>query len=499
MDPEFDDEMPMPRRRWWRVGLFAFVLAFAAAGVGGLWLFQPEQLRDLANKIVQSGEDHGESTQAYLRGREYFLLDTTEGFEQADREYHRAQSNKGLPQAGLAEVYTTWAQYYFDEVADSELRAAQAEANEKAALTARAELRQLEFRKKLENARRFVGAALKHLPEAPEAHRAAADYYRLAGNLEKAAEHIERARRQALSQPEAMPETGYIKALVALARHGNLADAVTQLSQVVQKNEKLIRCHYRLARLQAAAGDRAAALASLDRVLALNGDHERASQLKASLAHEETVLLALSASPTSATAPVALDGGTGGAAPPTDEPQGDDNNAGAAPGDGQLDSGPAVPADGHEDSDDETAGQQSASGGTLSARIQEATRLRQSGAMGQACQAFARLSRVARRHPQVLVGQGYCAIESGHYRAAVSHFRRAIRLAPNSGPAREGMAEAQRLLEDSRGGGASSGEGPTSGGPTTIRITTDRTPDSPRSDSLAVDSEPPVRPGEDLD
>lgn len=520
------------------VGLVVVVLLV----FGGIWLLKPDLLQRLAGQIVTSSESGDTASQAYLRGREYFLLDTDEGFEQADRELHRGGENDGLTRAGLAEIYTVWAQYYLDEVADARLRAKTAGPTEAAALRARADVRQDDFAQKLGQARRFVDAALKNAPESAEAHRAAADYYRLAGEIDKARTHVAKALDAARSDPEALAETEYVAALVDLSTGAEPAEVVGRLRSIVDHNAKLIRCHYRLARLYAARGDREDALGSLGRVLELSPDHSRARELRSELRGTAPLIVAVASATIVAATGTADAGGPADAGPP---PSADAAPAAVAVA-STSDAGPppsaAVP--GVEEL------------GSPEAVIARASKLQSAGSR-QACTLFKQVDKLRPGHPEVQTGLGYCALDEGRTGAAVGYFRRALGSSGSYGPALIGMAEAsraqgskrqaldyyQRYLRTNPGGGqaamarrnaerieeelAEAGEpagvepggeepeagtpappppapapGPAAGGPespSVTRITEDRTPAAPRSDSLAVDSEPPLRPGEEVE
>jgi predicted Zn finger-like uncharacterized protein len=548
IDGMSEEDMSIPsRRRSRRIWMVAFVVILLAGGVAVVWYVQPEIVRELISEFVTSGEG-GESSEAYLQGREYFLLDTPDAFAQADREYHRAGAANGLAQAGLAEVYTTWAQQLLDDVADSRLRAAGADAAKAPLYTARAELQQESYSRKLEQARRFVESALKHAPDQPEALRAAADYYRLTGDLDKAQTHIARALDAARGSATALPETDYVKALVDLASNGDANAAIERLEAVVQANGKLVRCRYRLARLQAAAGEKAAARESVDLVLSLSKEHEGGMLLSQALS--KSLVVAVAAKLVAAEGPDAgpADAGT------SDAGQADAGTAVAtAPPDAPP--GPATPPQPGEQpagGDTAPAGEE---GGSFDQLLERAGELQSRGSR-EACTIYRRADRARSGHPEVLVGLGYCALDDGQATTALNLFQRA---GASYGPALIGMAEAsqragslrqaaryyrqyleqhptggqasmarrnaERLEQqigdsepqpEGRPGGGEGGEPPappptvitpdeapdrpgSPENPTTIRVTEDHTPQEPRSDSLATDSEPPLRPGEDLD
>ena len=365
-----DDEDEEPGGRSLRVTVPLVLIGLVVVGAAGVWLLRPDLFESWAGQLVSSEQEEGVS-QAYLRGREYFLLDTNEGFEQADREFHRGGENDGLTRAGLAEAYTAWSQYYLDEVADNRLRAKTAVPTEAAALKARADIWQDEFHQKLEQARRFVDGALKHAPNTAEAHRAAADYYRLAGELDKARSHADRALAMARDAPDALPETEYVSALVDLTAGGETPEAIGRLRAVVTRNVKLIRCHYRLARLLAARGERTDALDSLSHVIELNPDHERAQKLRSALRAAEPLVVAV-ASATISPAAGAEDADAGAEAGAAD------GGALLASTDGGAPDAPAASSTGDE-GPVAVAGTESAD-----ALIQRASKLQRSGSR-QAC------------------------------------------------------------------------------------------------------------------
>ena len=51
---------------------------------------------------------------------------------------------------------------------------------------------------------------------------------------------------------DALPETQYVAALLNLTLGRDTESGISELRRVLERNGKLIRCHYRLARLQAA-------------------------------------------------------------------------------------------------------------------------------------------------------------------------------------------------------------------------------------------------------
>lgn len=540
---ETDDALP-PRNRFVKIGLPLIVVAVVACVGVAVSMLYPDLFRNLAGQIVTIGGDQNDSPDdAYGFGREQFLLDTTEGFRQADREYHRASTN-GLVQAGLAEVYTTWSQYDLDDVADARLRAQSADPTKAVEFETRAKIQEDEFRRKLEQAHRFVEGALKRAPESVEAHRSAADYYRLAGDLEKAKQHITTALENASKAPDALPETEYVKALVDLALDGDVAAAVSRIEGVVARNDKLIRCHYRLARLNASAGDRTKATSNLDKVIALNSHHERAANLLEALRGTEPLAVAVASTSTQITPPTAV-----ADASPAGADAGPDVAVATPTADaGTPDAGPTPPvATGPVDE-------------PFDVMVRRATKLQNAGGSGEACALFRRADKIRAGNAEVLVGLGYCALDSGASSQAMSYFQRALHGNASYGPAlialastyrRQGNASQaltyyRRYLQSNPGGpdatmarqnverleaqlGQSGepasadaapqtdappppppGDEPSTPPPPTdssqgspdnpsvTRITNEAPPEV-HSDSLTTGSEPPLRPGEDLE
>jgi predicted Zn finger-like uncharacterized protein len=555
-----DDEPHQPRGKLLKVGVPILVIGFIAAGIAGLFLFRPDLFHQLASQVISESAPSS-SSETYLRGREYFLLDTTEGFRQADREYHRSKSGDGLSQAGLAEVYTTWSQYYLDEVADDRLMAENASETDALALRARADIRQDEFQQKLEQARRFVDAALEQAQGTVEAHRAAADYYRLTGDISKARQHISRALQLGRDNGDKLPETQYVEALVELTDDHDTTAAIRRLNNVIEGNSKLIRCHYRLARLQAASNDHESARQSLEAALALNKEHVLSREMLESLIRSEPPLVAVTS--TTIGRPVAAD-------------QADGGPAGDADVDGAPDTASAVAAvtpdaaasDGAATSEPTKTESGAAPAETFDAIVRRATTAQTNGS-SEACALFRQADRLRSGHPEVLVGLGYCATDQGNRSQAISLFRRALSSSGSYGPAMMALASAYRSQGDNRRAlefyrryvsahpsGSQAGiarrnisqleetlgeseapasapeptptpaptessdppagredppasqppstpqEGDSGAGspeaPTVIRVTEERPPEV-QSDSLATDSEPPLRPGENLD
>lgn len=534
------DEAPPARNRFVKIGIPLIAVGVVVCIGVAVSVLYPDLLKDLASQVVTVGGDQNDSPDdAYGFGREQFLLDTTEGFRQADREYHRGRTD-GLVQAGLAEVYTTWSQYDLDDVADARLRAQKADPTRAVELETRAKVQEEEFRRKLEQALRFIDAALKRAPESVEAHRSAADYYRLAGDLEKAKQHIATALEHATKAPDALPETEYVKALVDLSLDGNVAAAVARLEGAIARNDKLIRCHYRLARLYAASGEQAKAVSNLEKIVALNAHHERAPTLLEALRGTEPVLVAVAATSAQIAPAAAADAG----APAAD--------AGPAAAVVTPDAGPAIatpPAAATPPAEE-----------PFDVMVRRATKLQSSGGSGEACALFRRADKIRAGNAEVLVGLGYCALDAGSSSQAMSLFQRALRGNANYGPAlialastyrRQGnssqaLAYYRRYLQSNPSGpdasmarqnverleaqlGPSGDQGsadaapqtdtqppPPSGEPATTppppadspqgtpenpsvtRITNEAPPEV-HSDSLTTGSEPPLRPGEDLD
>jgi predicted Zn finger-like uncharacterized protein len=540
---EPDDALP-PRSRLFKIGIPVLAVVLVVGVGAGVYFLIPDLFRDLAGQVVTFGGDQADTvTNVYGAGREQFLLDTTEGFLQANREYHQGSSSgSGLVQAGLAEVYTTWSQYVLDDVADSRLRAEKGDSSKAAAFEARAKLQEDEFRLKLIQAQRFVEAALKLSPGSVEAHRSAADYYRLAGDLERAKQHVAEALTNGAENQAALPETEYVKALVDLAVDGDVDAAIGRLEGVVKRNDSLIRCHFRLARLYAAGGDRSKAVTSLEKIVALNGHHERAPELLKALRGSDPIFIAVTSL---ALRPEPVETADAGHDAATDA---EAAVAAAPPGDGgpttpQVPTGPSSPVE-----------------EPFETMVRRATKLQNSGSAGEACLLFRRADKVRAGNAEVLVGLGYCAMDSGSGSQAMAYFQRALRGNASYGPALIALASTyrrqgntsqaleyyRRYLQTNPGGPdatiarqnierleeqnaqpatqsdatpqtdasvtPSPGEVPpaqtpgqdasqpgTPENPSVTRITEDHSPSTPRSDSLTTGSEPPLRPGEDLE
>lgn len=559
-EPKEDEEAPRQSNKMLKVGVPLLLVGLVAVGIAGLYFFKPNLFHQLASQVITESAPSS-SSETYLRGREYFLLDTTEGFRQADREYHRSKANDGLSRAGLAEVYTTWSQYYLDEVADYRLKAEKANPAEASALAARADVKNEEFQQKLEQARRFVDAALKQAQGTVEAHRAAADYYRLIGDMSKARQHISRALQLGRDHDEALPETQYVEALVDLTDDHDTATAIQRLDAINSNNSKLIRCHYRLARLRAATGDLNGARTSLEAALALNKEHVLSREMLESLIRSEPPLVAVT-SATIETIGVSgdLDGGIASDASA-------DGAADAMIATAEPDAGPAP----EPDAEVPEATEVSAPGEgveSFDAIVSRATKAQSNGSP-EACSLFRRADRIRGGHPEVLVGLGYCAADQGNRSRSMDLYRRALSSSGSYGPALMALASGyrsqgnnQRALEyyrrylQAHPSGSQAGiarrnidrleelleepeptppapspeptaqpdsepetppseavpppaetppstedensQAGTPDAPSVIRVTQERQPEV-HSDSLATDSEPPLRPGEDIE
>jgi hypothetical protein len=246
------------------VGAVTYLAAFKRAAVRGLF----------SQSDARAGE-------AYRQGREYFLLDTDDGFRQAVAAFERSHAlneKNALALAGLAEVKATWAQYLREDA-----RALEGAAPTVTATSAANTLRR-EAQFHLDDAKRYANDALTSEPDAVEVNRAMATYLRVDG---APTVEVERYLDRALARRPGDPETAYERGALA-QRDGQLDVARARLAEANQLSSSttqqvLLRACHLLARVLIVAGDRAGAKKQLEELLATHAQHDRARALLASL------------------------------------------------------------------------------------------------------------------------------------------------------------------------------------------------------------------------
>src|SRR5215472_2159246 len=254
-DDEFNEMYPGARsRRGLAIGLAALIVG--AAGIG--LYAQRGKLPGLFGQRATPGAD------SLRMGREAFLLDTDEGFIQADHEFQLAQGASGSARAlgGLAEVYSTWTLYLREDARLLDERARAAQAGDAAALRARAEETRREAEQKLLQAKLNAAEAIAHTPDDPDVARAYS-LYLVASNAGK--DEVQRYVGKARGGD---PETLYVEGALLL-RDGRADEARRVLGDAVARSgdHPLLRAQYLLTSAQLALGQKDAAREILERML----------------------------------------------------------------------------------------------------------------------------------------------------------------------------------------------------------------------------------------
>jgi tetratricopeptide (TPR) repeat protein len=418
---EFEEDDPLPPRR--RMGRW-IALALVVLLVGGgfyLFMYQRELVEGLFGGL-SGGPDEGRHQAFFIKGQESFLLDTDLAFRQADREFQKSLAlveGDATTLATLGAMYAIWSQYLRDAEIDARLDAAAQAAAEGQPDLREAERLEREAKEKFEEARRWAEQARDTGADLPAVLVALADVARLKGDLKEADTLLGRV---AAAAPD--PGAEYVKALVGIDRGRPTEEILGLLSQVA-RGEDLLRVLYRKARTLAAAGRNDEARRAIDRILALNRDHERTKSLAARIDAGLTVALRIDPAADS-TREVAAHSPAGGARDgvleAAEKPEPEKPAVVPAPAGGE--GGGAV------------------GGGNVESMLTRALRMQENG---QAAQAIELFEAVLERQPgniDAMSGIGYCHLDRGNKGQAISWFRRALGGGTGSyGPAIIGLAE----------------------------------------------------------
>ncbi len=420
-DEQEMSSLPPPRRR---IGSWiALVLVVGLIG-GGIYLikFKPQVISGAFGGLLNL-TDSDRHKDFFVRGRESFLLDSEVNYRQADREFHQAlalNENHAPSLAGLAELYSVWAQYLRDAELDARADAAEATGQEAEAHLKEAERLHREFEEKLAEGLQKANQALVASPTVPAVHRAAADIKRLEGDLEEAKQQLKKAKGAA---PD--PETDYVAVLIALDSGSTAAPLLTQLDAVI-KAEPLIRAMYRRARVLASTGELYQARAALAAVTKLNSDHTSAKALLDRIESGKTVLLGPSATAEQA----ATEPGSSAAA-----------DAGV-PQTARRKSTATKPKPAVTSRKDEKWAAPAPTGGSPDSMLMRAVKLQRSGQTTQAISLYERVLIQSPSNIDALAGLAQCQLSRRSYGQAIAKFRRILNINPSYAPALFGLAQA---------------------------------------------------------
>lgn len=431
------------KSRWKIKGIITLflIITVLAGTIVYFILFQPEVLKKISSSIITK-EEALSYKPFYLRGREYFLLDTEEGYLEADREYHRALSIN--PEAkevygGLAELYTTWAQYIRDDRDD---KIYFAYFNKNIAEARGILLRDLEeidmsFMNKMEQAKRFLDKVLKSRFESRESIRSLISYYRLSKEMEKAKSLIEEKEGAMNRDPEFL----YEKALFLLDLKRNPEEVLPLLKNALSLNEKLIRVRYRLARVLLVLGKKEEAIANLERIVELNNNHKRSLILLDLITSQEKLFLAVYSMEDKrkelfeslfAGSNKLISGVDGGLHDVKENKE-------------IIEGSPQLLSQGY--SEREESVNLTSTGSTGEKKdyfwyIEKATKLQEEGKDTQARELFMKALEIRPSGAEAHTGLGYSDISRGAYASAITRFQTALKYKPDYGSAIIGLAEA---------------------------------------------------------
>jgi predicted Zn finger-like uncharacterized protein len=403
-----DDFQELPARKS-RAPLFVLFGGLAVIGLaGGTW----------AARARLFGGGDGRASEQYLQGRNLFLLDTDDAFQQASallEQAHGADQSNALVLAALGELDATWAGYLRDDAREVETKAGAA--GEMATRTLRKNAQHY-----LDEAKRYTGDALALAPDAMEVNRAMAEFLRVDGApLAEANRYLDRA----LAKRPADPECTFARGAL-LFREGRMDEARAALEQANDLNVKatqkpLYRALFALGRLDSQTAKKEEARRELTQLTSLDPQHERARTLLASL---DAAAAAPSPAPVVAVAPAAA---TGPVAPPP---------AAAGPSGA---TGPKKPA-----ADDV----EPAAGGDYHKLVAQADRLSENGRPDQARKLYERALVANPQGVEALTGLGYCDLDGERFLSALDHFKQALNVVPEYGEALIGLGEAYKVRGD---------------------------------------------------
>jgi predicted Zn finger-like uncharacterized protein len=372
-----------------------------------LFIFQKDKIIGLLVSKSSLSESKDKAFSYYLKGKEYFLLDTPKSFLEAKKKYEDAiKINKEftLAFAGLAEIYSTWSQYLLDEI--NVLSANVEELNQKNTLSQGSESltvlktqlkkMQQDLAEKLKQAQIFAEDALVLNPNSSEAHRAIADFFRITGNLKAAKKHFEKAKKIKPNDLELL----YVRAMIYLAEENKKQKGYLLLKKIIKQDPKLLRARYRLAFLEFTKGNKTQAITHLKKNLLINPEHKWSQNLIQRIKEKQKLA--------SVVTTVAAENQNTASFPP--QPK-----------------------------------QTRYKGYQFLVRQGEF--LQERGRTKEAINTFKKALELNPRGPEALTGLGYCYLDKKNYSAAISNFKEAIRTS-SYGPAYIGLAEVFQSIKE---------------------------------------------------
>jgi predicted Zn finger-like uncharacterized protein len=418
---ETAESLPPPNRklgRWVVIGLVALL------GVVGMLIFVV--LPDIGKSLVSSLDTMASAPKAdrfrkfFDRGQESFLLDSDAAFLQADREYQKVlalDENNSDALAALAQLYGVWAQYLRDAKLDamSDTAGEPEDASKK-----EVERLSREFDEKLNEAEGWANRALQANPNANAAFIARADIYRMKGDLDKATTYLKKVPAIQLG-----PDGEYVSVLLDIEKGKPVETLTSRLAELVS-GKPMIRGIYRRARLLASSGEREQAVAALDRLLALNSNHERARDLLSRIKNEKPIWILEKDVETKAEQVAEV---------PEKETDAAKEEETSKPSEAI-----AVSPKEHDEADDVKEGRRS-----VGAMIARAKRLQRRGKQREARALFESVIEDSPTNLEAHSGLGYYYLDTKSAGQAIASFRRCLTLNPNYGPALIGLAETYKF------------------------------------------------------
>lgn len=423
--PCFDD-FDLPKRS--RTKMFA-ILAILLM-VGGICayvaIFQKDLIISQFGQVQDSKKEQKLQT-LLLEAREKFLLDTPSDFMQAEKIYRKILStNENHPQAltALAQMYTVWAQYLWDDFNDSQITpSSDPRVDPDAPLPSG---NRKEFEEKLEEARRLASLALKITPKSKNVHLVVAEVERLSGNIIDAQKHLAKGRTQATLQ-----DATYIAALIAISEGQNRSEIIGMLKSVITTTP-LLRVLYRLARLQAAEEKTEDSNNSLAQILKLNGKHTAALALRKRLAEGHSVTI---------NTPMALGADTeskGDIDTTAKDDRANNKNTKITSASQVSERGNNTSAKVSDNEDESTM--------NLDVLLRKAVYAQERGKTADAITLFEKVIVQEPSNIDALSGLGYAYLDRGSYGQAVTKFKRALSANARFGPAVIGMAQTYKSM-----------------------------------------------------
>lgn len=406
--------------RWKRVVLVIVLLVLA--GLGVLGYFQRDLIMDWVSSM-QDPASKGDREKSLERAHEYFLLDTGSYFDQAEkilRDLLARDDQDPEARAALAELLAVRAQYARDRKEILE----QSSDLEDAGTLAR-------------EAHKLAKLAVLAQPQSVEANRALADSLRLTGDLEGARESINKA----LDLAPRDPETLYVAVLIDREEGLELDEAIEDLQRIVKRSNSLIRVRFRLALMQALAGNEDEARAQAEAILELNPDHVMAHNLMDAIDSG-----GLPAPPAEASEPVAESAEDDADEEP--ETAGQEAQEEEGPADVPATTAETGPARGGQGGGEVSHGVPA--GKSYDFYIGKAVKLQHAGDCSEAFDYFQKAIQERPTSTEAYSGTAYCHMALGQYGPAVSAFKKALKTNKNYGPALIGLAQAYEKRGDDK-------------------------------------------------